>query len=360
LASDADRDQQPRPTLSFLSLLLCVLIAMPLAAGFFGAWHPALDSFSHFRVHLAAVLAIAALPMLVSPRLKAGALAIAVALLAVATTSGNVPAPAIGMDYSPLRAVSAERPVYRLIQLNLRFNNPSPELVLSMIGRERPDVVTLTEVTADWEARLKLVSAAYPFQHVCPRAGRYWSVAVLSRRPFAEGTEPGCEPRGALGVVPISFGGRRVDVVAVHLAWPWPLEQDWQIGGLVPYLETVGADAVLGGDFNAVPWSHAVHRVAGAGGFEIAPSPGATWLWRRLPRSFAPAGLPIDQLMAKGGVAVHSVRRLPATGSDHFPVLMEFSLAPLPETPDGTERATADLAPALLPSAAASAATAAN
>ena len=53
---------------------------------------------------------------------------------------------------------------------------------------------------------------------------------------------------------------------------------------------------------------------------------GPTWLYRALPELLRFAGLPIDQVFAKGDVVVHSVGTLEAVGSDHLPVLVEFSL----------------------------------
>jgi hypothetical protein len=37
------------------------------------------------------------------------------------------------------------------------------------------------------------------------------------------------------------------------------------------------------------------------------------------------AGLPIDQVFQRG-VTIHSARKLEAAGSDHLPILVEFSL----------------------------------
>ena len=35
--------------------------------------------------------------------------------------------------------------MYRLLQFNLRFDNRTPEKLLSLIGRTKPDVITLQE-----------------------------------------------------------------------------------------------------------------------------------------------------------------------------------------------------------------------
>ena len=71
---------------------------------------------------------------------------------------------------------------------------------------------------------------------------------------------------------------------------------------------------------------------------------GPTWLYWRLPEFLRFAGLPIDQVFTKGEVIVHSVNTLETVGSDHLPVLVEFSLeAAGPEAEDPLT-ATAELA----------------
>jgi endonuclease/exonuclease/phosphatase (EEP) superfamily protein YafD len=89
----------------------------------------------------------------------------------------------------------------------------------------------------------------------------------------------------------------------------------------------------VAGDFNAVSWSAAVTDMAKAGGLDIVDPIGASWFYRKAPewlRSWL--GLEIDHVMVKGGIVVHSARILEDVGSDHAPVLIEFSLAPQPES----------------------------
>jgi endonuclease/exonuclease/phosphatase (EEP) superfamily protein YafD len=145
----------------------------------------------------------------------------------------------------------------------------------------------------------------------------------------------------------IDFGGIVVDVAAIHLSWPWPKEQYWQIGELAQTLAGLGQTAIMAGDCNAVPWSAAVRRVAALGGLTLMPSAGPTWIHRTLPdvlRRYA--GLPIDQVFSKGGLTILSSKRLEDTGSDHLPVLVEFTLRPddkQPENGHATALAASDL-----------------
>ena len=126
----------------------------------------------------------------------------------------------------------------------------------------------------------------------------------------------------------VNFGGRVIDVAALHLQWPWPYPQHREIGKIAPFLSELGDSAILAGDLNATPWSVSTRRVADAGGLTLMPSPGATWLSKRLPASLIFAGLPIDQVFAKGDILVQSVKALAPAGSDHLPILVTFSIKP--------------------------------
>ncbi len=307
--------------LTFLAMMAC---SAALLAGFFGALHPAFDSVSHFRMHVSVLTALLALSLLLASfyRLQAVA-ALVFAIACFATTMSALP------GLSPQQAVAkpADRIVYSLLQMNLRFNNPTPKKVLSLIGRTNPDVITLDEVSRMWAKELGYIASAYPYRILCDYPNGIFGVALLSRRPFAAGTAPRCEPRGAMATATIDFGGIPVDVAAIHLSWPWPNEQYWQIGELAESLAGLGETAIMAGDCNAVPWSAAVRRVARLSGMTLMPSVGPTWIHRTLPdflRRYA--GLPIDHVFSKGGVTILSAARLEDTGSDHLPVLVEFTL----------------------------------
>lgn len=324
-----------------LAFLAMTALSAALLAGFFGSLHPAFDSFSHFRIHFSVLMALLALPLLASSfRLQAAA-GLLFAIACLATTAGALPR----LWPQPAVAKPADQAVYSLLQMNLRFNNPTPKKVLSLIGRTNPDVITLDEVSGMWTTELGTITSAYPYRILCPYPNGMFGVALLSRRPFAPDTAPRCEPRGAMATATIDFGGIGVDIAAIHLSWPWPKEQYWQIGELAEPLAGLGETAIMAGDCNAVPWSAAVRRVAALGRLTVMPSAGPTWIHRTLPdflRRYA--GLPIDQVFSKGGLTILSSTRLEDTGSDHLPVLVEFTLRPQEQKPfDEHETATVSL-----------------
>ena len=306
-----------------------VALSVPLVLGFLKWLHPAFDSFTHFRAHLAVLLTVISLLLVFSRERAFGLVGLALGLGSFITVLDPSIFQRLAGGTAEASMPTAAR--YRLLQLNLRYDNRTPKEVLSLIGRSRADVVTLDEVSAMWVQELAFIEDAYPYRIICPEPSYIGGVAILSRRPFLHPSKAECFDRGALAIATINFGGTAVDIAALHLGWPWPFEQTWQTSRVASNLYRLGSTAILAGDFNAVPWSATVQSVAEAGGFTTIRSIGPTWLARPLPNILRRiAGLPIDNLLVKGNVVAIETRRLDEVGSDHLPVLLEFGLLPQP------------------------------
>lgn len=319
-----DKGQSIGP-FSLLALAAAVLVSLPLVGGFFGSWYPAFDSMAHFRIHLGVML-VACAVMLVGTRLRAQALtAAALGIAALGTVYGTALIPGLGTVHADSQSRDEAAPVYRLLQINLRFVNAEPEKVLSLIGRLRPDVITAQEVSEFWKGKLDLLKSAYPYRFDCNKRSVIGGVSILSVRPLSAER---CVDDGNFAVGTVDIGGRNVDVATIHLPWPWPFNQAEHVGVLATSLRSLPDTALLAGDLNATPWSETVRRIASAGGLTPSGFLGATWQHNALPDSLRFAGLALDQVFSKGDVVIHSTATLEPTGSDHLPILVEFSLRP--------------------------------
>ena len=113
-----------RENIPFLLLLAAVAVSVPLVLEFLGAVHPALDTFSHFRAHLAVLMILLALPLLFTKMRREGAMLLLFAIMALSTTLG------MARDFlsGSAGATTAEitGPRYSLVQINLREDNPEP------------------------------------------------------------------------------------------------------------------------------------------------------------------------------------------------------------------------------------------
>ena len=331
-----DDRMRPARLLPHLLLLASALVSLPLVAGFLNRLHPALDSFAHFRLHLAVLLGLAAVALLATRFRGEGAVALLLAIGAFVATPGTALRELVLPEATAHQPPSADRAVYRLLQVNARFDNAQPARLLSLIGRVRPDVVTVNEVSAMWRTRLALIAHAYPHTVFCEGRGAIGGVAILSRRPFSREAEPRCEDGGTLAIARVEFAGQTADIAALHLHWPWPFGQPAQVARLGPILAGLPETTLLAGDFNAVRWSRAVREIAQDGRLRRVGPASTTWLHHALPKTLRSSiGLGIDHVMSGEAVNVHSVEVVEDIASDHLRVLRVFSLRPAPaEAPD--------------------------
>ena len=263
-----------------------------LAAGYLGAAHPAGDSFAVGRAQGAAGLALlAGLCWAVGLRGLAG-----VALVVALGTGGPV-----------LWAyrVAGQAGGYTLYQKNMLWRNDDLaglEADIRMVG---PDVLTLEEVSGPNRGILLRLADILPGQVFCPFAS-VGGVAVATRWPVVAGSLT-CAP--GLAALQAEGPEGRVWLVALHLHWPWPYGQAAHLEALLPVLQRLDGPVLLAGDFNAVPWSAAVGRVAAAVRGQLAGPVRGTF------PQFGPLlVLPIDHVIGPVG---GRVELRPLQGSDH-------------------------------------------
>src|SRR5690606_13254584 len=144
--------EQPIRSRYALALLgATVLPTIPLVLGFLSSVHPFFDSLAHFRFHLSIAVIAASIPLLLTSLRREGLMALVLAAGALYTTLDRR---AGGAESVAGEAAGAPQASYRMLHLNLRFDNATPQKVLSLIGETRPDVITLAEVSELWEGKL--------------------------------------------------------------------------------------------------------------------------------------------------------------------------------------------------------------
>ena len=285
-------------------LVICVAgaLAVLIGLGYLGALHPAGDSFAVFRLPLVIVFALVVIwtPW---PRLLRWPLAV----LAMATVAPH----AYDRLFPP--RLPGDRGLV-LYQQNLRFNRDGFDRWIALVKETRPDLITLQEVSGRNKTVLSRLAATHPHQHFCEFA-TVGGVAVLSRFPVIDGQRL-CAERDGMAAMQVATPEGPVWAVSLHLHWPWPYRQSAQLDRLIPALDVMDTPALIGGDFNTVAWSHALHRVAWATDTQHARSAAATFTLPRI-------GLPvtIDHVLAPRGWATE-VRTMPRAGSDHKGVIL--------------------------------------
>lgn len=297
-----------------LQLGLIVAFAAQLV-GFAQVFHPFFDALAHFRFHLNVVIAIGCLLLAFFDSWRMASLGGAIAIASVLAMMPSLPE----VQASVIETSDSE---LTLVQFNAMFSNASPELIVEQVRQAKADAVTLQEVSQLTRVIMTMLEKDYPSQIVCPfdRAG---GVAVLSKH---KALKQGCVKGSGLAWMEIERGASRATIASIHLHWPYPYGQSHQIQILQPTLKALPAPIIVGGDFAAAPWSHAVARVARATGTKVASG-------FRLTFKSAPDGyqawpiLPIDHILVPVDASAEVTIGRNA-GSDHLPLIARIDLEP--------------------------------
>lgn len=318
-------------------LTFTVLSTLPILAGFLNHIHPFFDSLADIRVPLAIFTVIIAIPLLFTKARRQGFIPIIFAIAVIG----------FSYNYGGLSKVPAANstPVIKLLQTNLRFDNRTPEKLLSLIQAEKPDIITLQEGSKNWrqffeENGLTIIGCIAKNDRI-GATGVILSKEFLQRFDISEPATPKCyealSTRGYVAELSLTREDQNtplLKIISAHLSWPWPFGQNLQLDELeaepsMAEFLTKPAATIVAGDFNSVTWSNTVSRMEKLTATRHIVGIGPTWLSYQFPDFLRPyLGLPIDQVLLSKHFDLFSVKRLPSVGSDHLPVMVEFQFNP--------------------------------
>jgi len=225
----------------------------------------------------------------------------------------------------------------RILQANVLTGNPNPRLLLSLIERERPDVILLQETGEVWQRNLMAITNEYP-SFICePRGDNLGCAAFLSRRALASlGTSPPelriryfSEPRRKASpavCITLPFPHGELRLFGIHPVAPLS-DSSWRKRNAFlqafAHLVSENTRTVVTGDFNTSSYTPVYRRFLRDSGLRDTDSgflPFLTW-HTELPGIFR---IPLDHCLCSPDLRVRSLRRCESIGSDHFPFLLEI------------------------------------
>ena len=276
-----------------------------------------LELASHFPVQYLMVLAAGALLLLVGRKPWSALVALGFALLNLAWI-----APAYWGAEEPVRTART----YRVLFLNLFFENHAHEQVLHFLHDADPDILLLAETTPEWILALHSLRSKYPGGTFQP-GDAVPDVVLLSRFPLeeVEALDLG-DGRGRCIRVRVALEGQRLTLIGAHLTPPTRRDsagrRNRELARLVQYATGQEGPIMIVGDLNCTPWSpyfqdllHAAKLRDSRRGFGLQP----TWpAWLPL------AGIPIDHCLVSPEVNVQNRWVGPDVGSDHYPIVVDF------------------------------------
>jgi endonuclease/exonuclease/phosphatase (EEP) superfamily protein YafD len=304
-----------------LYLLIIIIVATGFMTifGFVGREWWILDIFSHFRVQYAIMQAAGGLILLVGDQILGAGMAFSFMLINIAV---------IAPLYLPSSRNDPNKKVYRLLLANVLQSNSSYVLIEALIKKDSPDFIVLVEPNQNWLDQLEGALIDYPYRCSRTREDSY-GIALFSRvqldhcdiRIFGDAGVPSVIAKATLSGVSITFIGTHPPPPkgAVNSR-----HRNRQLVEMAKFIRSLSGAAVLCGDLNMSPWSvyfRSFLRESGlldsGKGFGVQP----TW-----PVEWAIMRVPIDHCFVSDGIRVLRRKTGPKVGSDHFPLLVDFSI----------------------------------
>jgi endonuclease/exonuclease/phosphatase (EEP) superfamily protein YafD len=300
-----------------VAVILVVGACTLLAFAARGHWRPEL--MSHFRVQYFWMLALAAVLLAFARRPR-------LAWIAAALSAMNL-ALIVPLYLGP--ATVADRPVSRGMSLNVYFHNRDYDRTLELIRREDPDFVLLLEVTPDWAEALRALETTYSHGHLEPRKDS-GGMALFSRVPIKDLEVRRLGEYGPSTIVArLTFPSGTLTLVGAHTSSPKTPqnfmvrnEELLELGKMAS--ERAGA-VMLMGDMNCTSWSpYFQDMLAISGLWDSRRGFGVEGSWPALP---LPMRIPIDHCLTTPDVSIKDRRIGADVGSDHRPLIVDFSIA---------------------------------
>lgn len=221
-------------------------------------------------------------------------------------------------------------PTVRVYSANVWALNTDVEAMRRSIAAADADIVILVEFGDAPAARIDEVLAGYPHRAVLGRVDRPSGPArsvIASRTPILRQLPDPPDGLSTVGAVVDTELGP-INVFGVHLTRPWPFQYQWgQISQVMALTErrrnAPDNPVIAAGDFNSVSSARIGRQMQTDMG--LVPAPGWPGTWpSKLP---AFLGITIDQVWRSPDLALLSRRLGEPTGSDHRPVITEFTRA---------------------------------
>ena len=291
---------------------------MPLAARH--GW--AFDLATHFRLQYVVVDALLVLACVLQRKPIR-----CLALAACAAFSARPLLPYVAIVPTAVAAAPVSGPPLELLSANVLFQNHSATRLLEIVRDASPDVVLLVEYTPEWAGMVGELRGAYPHRLEHPRHDPY-GIALFSRyeldglAPFALGDTTAVEATVRTPSGPLAL-------IGVHLRAPTSPSRaemrNRQLDELAARVERANGPLAVIGDFNITPYSPYFEDWLARTGLtdtRRGRTPSPSW-----PTMLPILSIPIDHCAVSRDVVIINHRRLPAFGSDHYPILAEIALA---------------------------------
>jgi endonuclease/exonuclease/phosphatase (EEP) superfamily protein YafD len=298
-------------------------------------------AFQALALHLAALSALLAVPLLIYRRRLWAIAGMLAALWNIALAW-----PSIAANVTAAFADQPKGRALKVVSFNLSYDNPGFGKTVDFLAKSGADVIGLSEVTPEAKAALGKLKEIYPHSIDCIGQDRFCELMLLSKKPLRYSFAGKIGPKLTyIASADLDWQGSAVSVAVTHIVLPfvkpgWEPLQTWiaaddpspllprtpvlwqsmQMAVLAGYARSLGRDQIVMGDFNSAPWSDVQTAFRAATWLDNRGPLVPTWPAQLPP----PLRVPIDSVFVGGGLSLRDLHVGPDLGSDHLPVIAEI------------------------------------
>lgn len=307
------------PTIKKLFGIAFVLACVGSITGFAGHWLWSFDLASHFRSHYFVFLSGCAVIFITTKLYYRAAFAAAIALVNLLFLLPMYQSETVnGGNTQGLRIISA----------NVYAENREHSQLNDLVHDSNPDFLALFEVDQSWLGVTEQLKQRFKYARVEEKHG-YFGIALFSQYPInrVEFKKFGHFSQYAI-IAHLEVDGRAFHIIAAHVLAPTSQSyfdlRNKHLRNLAKTARALEGPVMLIGDLNITPWSPYFEDLVresklldGSKGFGLQP----TW-----PVQLSFIGIPIDHCLVSPSVEIQQWSRGPDIGSDHFPIIVDFSI----------------------------------
>lgn len=219
----------------------------------------------------------------------------------------------------------------RLMISNVLESNENYKNLLELVSENDPDILATLETNKWWEKKLRTLEETYPCSVKCPMENRY-GMHVYSKFPLEnvevrfliEDDVPSVKADVTLP------SDRKVRLYIVHPAPPSPTEneesaeRDAELILVAKESSELSGPVIVSGDLNDVAWSETTRLFRKIS--ELLDPRIGRGMFNTFHAEYTFIRWPLDHLFHSKHFLLAEIKRLPAFGSDHFPILVELVL----------------------------------
>lgn len=220
---------------------------------------------------------------------------------------------------------------FKLLVCNVYQENRRPAGCIACIRQHQPDLVLLVETDSWWQRELRCLEREYPWQVARPLENTYGMI-LYSRlelvdpqvKYLVEQDVPSIHTRVRLP------SGDLFYLYCLHPQPPVPqenprsTERDAELLTIAKEAKACKHPVIVAGDLNDVAWSYTTELFMKVSGL-LDPRRGRGFFNTFNARHWF-LRWPLDHIFCSRHFVLIDMKRLPAMGSDHFPILVELGL----------------------------------